>query len=334
MKHDREDKPLNVQKGEYELLRILKLLKDASRPMTAKEIAREVAGRDDEVTLRRIRRKLSLLEREGFVKSVGKSPKEWYYCAVILVSDDVYKRHAKYVIAGLIKVADFTGDYILKTLPKVEREEIETLLSECRTASRDEFKQNALSHLEHGYPEVYAICKKREKAASQYRRIKEDFEKAVSNSLKWRFKCATPTRLTNFIKPNLDDRVYRVDFDRVMSICQGAFSDFVRQDYVDEPEKIRFYLEGDEWGVIKTDNGDIVGVGDARLLRDFHSFSKDVHYYLRSYGSRARRWLNRLLKYSIRLRDELQKIVHEMRQGILKGRCHLCLVSVKSERSA
>jgi len=122
MIHNREDKPLNTQKGEYELLRTLRLLKDASYPMTTKEIAREVAGRDDEVTLRRIRRKLSLLERGGFVKSIGKSPKKWYYCAVTLVSDDVYRRHAKYVVADLIEVADLVGDYILEMLPGVEKE--------------------------------------------------------------------------------------------------------------------------------------------------------------------------------------------------------------------
>jgi len=338
MKHDREDKPLNVQKGEYELLRILRFIKDTGYPVTTEEIARGVVGRDDEVTLRRVRRKLNLLEREGFVKSIGKSPKKWCYCAVtfVIIDDDTYKRHIKYIIAGLVILAgSLISDSLLKTLPEPEREEIESLIN-CGTALRNKLRLCALSHLEYGYPEVFALYKEREKAVDRYCSIKRDFQKAVSDALKQRFKYAVFVESTNFIKPDPESRAYYVYSDRVMSTCQEALSNYTQNlEYlsVNRPRKMRFYFEGDKWGIVKTEGGIIVGVGDTRLLHDFHSFSKDVCYYLRSYGPEVRRWFKRLVEYSIRLRDEMLKIIHELRQGILRGICPTCLLAVKSKKT-
>ena len=170
----------------------------------------------------------------------------------------------------------------------------------------------------------------------RYCSIKKDFQKAVSDALKQRFKYAVFVESTSSIKPDPESRVYYVYSDRVVSICQEALSDYRRDlEYlsVDRPKKMRFYSEGDEWGFVKTERGIIVGIGDRRLLHDFHRFSKDVYYYLKSYGPEARRWFKRLVEYSIRLRDELLKIIHEIRQGILRGICHICLPAVKSKKT-
>ena len=51
-------------KGEYELLEILILLRDANCAMTTTEIAKRITGKVDETTLRRIRRKLNICSRK------------------------------------------------------------------------------------------------------------------------------------------------------------------------------------------------------------------------------------------------------------------------------
>ncbi|RLE78580.1 MAG: hypothetical protein DRJ51_09305 [Thermoprotei archaeon] len=324
-------------KGEYELLEILILLRDANCAMTTTEIAKRITGKVDETTLRRIRRKLNMLEKARFVKSIGRKPKSWFYNVTTFVFyDEMRKRHVRYVIAALLLILrPFGLDYgILETLPEPEKEEIEKLVYEV--ALRDDLKEYALSHLKHGYPRAFALYTEGDGALKLYHHLRKEFKEAINDALKQRFKYAviTGSEADAHMKCSSGSKAYYVYSDRIVSICEKALNYYLDYDYAidDYLKGIRLSIEGDGWGAIRAEGGIILGIGDERLLQDLDRFFRnEAYYHLKYYGPKIKRSREKFSNCFRKLRDEICRIIHEARQGVSKGICRICLMKAKGE---
>ena len=324
-------------KGEYELLEILILLRDANCAMTTTEIAKRITGKVDETTLRRIRRKLNMLEKARFVKSIGRKPKSWFYNVTTFVFyDEMRKRHVRYVIAALLLILrPFGLDYgILETLPEPEKEEIEKLVYEV--ALRDDLKEYALSHLKHGYPRAFALYTEGDRALDLYYRLRREFRETINDALKQRFKYAVITRseADAHMKRSSGSKAYYVYSDHIASICEKALNFYLDYDYAmdDYLKGIRLSIDGDEWGVVRAWGDIILGIGDERLLQDLDRFFRnEAYYHLKYYGPKIKRSREKFSNCFRKLRDEICRIIHEARQGVSKGICRICLMKAKGE---
>ena len=89
----------------------------------------------------------------------------------MFTDDEAYKQHIKYVIAGLILLVEPLDHNIIKTLPRPERKEIESLI--CEVALHNDLKRYALYHLMYGYPKAFALYCKGGEALTLYYRTRD-----------------------------------------------------------------------------------------------------------------------------------------------------------------
>ena len=351
----REAKRVNEEerKGEQELARIIKIFSDHyGEWLSVRDVARMLTGREDEATLRRIRRKLKILRDENVLVSKETRPKLFRFNLRYSPEDyHVALEHSKRVVLGFFSImGEYSNDIKEALRRELKRkgypEELCTRLCDYQRdlwyGECEQMRPYALKHLETGYPEVYELYNRVERLRGclLHRRWESDFHRDMNNTLEERFKRLGVVLLNELIDVrHPDNPAFRIRFTQinrklVLDICTKALREYYerlrntrRTSYneIRPPKLLLEVVEADGYGYIMTEDGLCLGIGDEEILKELNDFLKYAYKRARELALDVIELEHHVPELEARLRDELMKIVEGVIRGRpLKGVCLLC----------